>query len=185
MKLSALTIPGLPPEPGSRLDLYARLIRFEKPIGFYLLLWPTLWALAIAADGGSPDGWILFVFVCGVFLMRSAGCAINDYADRDIDLHVARTRERPLTSGKITPGEALAVFAVLGLIALLLVLTLNRFTIQLGRWSESARRELSVHEAIPLPAPGTSGCGLRLGDSDGLRGAYRGGTQAGLAVVCG
>jgi 4-hydroxybenzoate polyprenyltransferase len=131
VKLPTLTIPRLPPELGSRLDLYASLIRFEKPIGFYLLLWPTLWALAIAAEG-SPDGWILFVFVCGVFLMRSAGCAINDYADRDIDLHVARTRERPLTSGKIAPREALAVFAVLGLIALLLVLTLNRFTVQLA-----------------------------------------------------
>jgi 4-hydroxybenzoate polyprenyltransferase len=131
VKLPTLTIPRLPPELGSRLDLYASLIRFEKPIGFYLLLWPTLWALAIAAEG-SPDGWILFVFVCGVFLMRSAGCAINDYADRDIDLHVARTRERPLTSGKIAPREALAVFAVLGLIALFLVLTLNRFTVQLA-----------------------------------------------------
>jgi 4-hydroxybenzoate polyprenyltransferase len=131
MKLSGLAIPKLPPEPGSRLDLYARLIRFEKPIGFYLLLWPTLWALAVAAEG-SPDGWVLFVFVCGVFLMRSAGCAINDYADRDIDLHVARTRERPLTSEKIEPREALAVFAVLGVIAFLLVLSLNRFTIQLS-----------------------------------------------------
>jgi 4-hydroxybenzoate polyprenyltransferase len=114
MKLPALTIPWLPPEPGSKLDLYARLIRFEKPIGFYLLLWPTL------------------VFVFGAFLMRSAGCAINDYADRDIDLHVARTRERPLTSGEIDPREALAVFAVLAVIAFLLVLTLNRFTIQLS-----------------------------------------------------
>ena len=131
MKLPALAIPKLPPEPGSRLDLYARLIRFEKPIGLYLLLWPTLWALAVAAEG-SPDVWVLFVFVCGVFLMRSAGCAINDYADRDIDLHVVRTRERPLTSGKIAPREALAVFAVLGVIAFLLVLSLNRFTIQLS-----------------------------------------------------
>ena len=96
-----------------------------------MLLWPTLWALAIAAEG-APDGWVLFVFICGVFLMRSAGCAINDYADRAIDLHVARTRERPLTSGKIAPREALVVFAVLGLLALLLVLTLNRFTIQLS-----------------------------------------------------
>jgi 4-hydroxybenzoate polyprenyltransferase len=116
MKLPALTIPWLPPEPGSKLDLYARLIRFEKPIGFYLLLWPTLWALAVAAEG-APDVWILCVFVFGAFLMRSAGCAINDYADRDIDLHVARTRERPLTSA---------------VIAFLLVLTLNRFTIQLS-----------------------------------------------------
>jgi 4-hydroxybenzoate polyprenyltransferase len=96
-----------------------------------LLLWPTLWALAVAGEG-SPDGWILFVFVVGSFLMRSAGCAINDYADRDIDLHVARTRERPLASGKIAPGEVLAVFAVLALIAFLLVLSLNRFTIMLS-----------------------------------------------------
>jgi len=131
MKLPTLAILRLPPEPGSRLDLYARLIRFEKPIGLYLLLWPTLWALAVAAEG-APDGWVLFVFVCGVFLMRSAGCAINDYADRDIDLHVTRTRERPLTSGKIAPKEALAVFGVLGVIAFLLVLSLNRFTIQLS-----------------------------------------------------
>ena len=108
-----------------------RLIRFEKPIGFYLLLWPTLWALAIAGHG-APDGWILFVFVCGTFLMRSAGCAINDFADRDIDRHVARTRDRPLTSGAISAREALAVFAVLGLAAFALVLTLDRFTIMLS-----------------------------------------------------
>lgn len=131
MKPDHLKIPGLPPGLGSKLILYAQLIRFEKPIGFYLLLWPTLWALAIAANG-APDGWILFVFVSGTFLMRSAGCAINDYADRDLDLNVARTRERPLTSGKITTREALAVFAVLALLAFLLVLSLNRFTIILS-----------------------------------------------------
>lgn len=110
---------------------YSQLIRFEKPIGFYLLLWPTLWALAIAAEG-APDGWILFVFVAGVFLMRSAGCAINDYADREIDLHVARTRARPLTSGKISARETLVIFAALSLLAFILVLTLNRFTILLS-----------------------------------------------------
>ncbi len=131
MKLNGLTIPGLPPGAVSRLVDYTRLIRFEKPIGSYLLLWPTLWALAIAADG-APDGWILFVFVLGVFLMRSAGCAINDFADRDIDPHVARTRERPLASGRISPREALAVFAVLAGLSFLLVLTLNWFTIQLS-----------------------------------------------------
>jgi len=131
VKIKGLTIPDLPPELGNKLGLYAQLIRLEKPIGFFLLLWPTLWALAVAGEG-SPDGWILFVFVVGSFLMRSAGCAINDYADRDIDLHVARTRERPLTSGKIAPGEVLAVFAVLALIAFLLVLSLNRFTIMLS-----------------------------------------------------
>jgi len=131
MKSIRLTIPDLPPGLGSKLSLYAQLIRFDKPIGTYLLLWPTLWALTIAAQG-APDGWLLFVFVSGVFLMRSAGCAINDYADRDLDLNVARTRERPLTSGKITTSEALAVFAVLALLAFLLVLSLNRFTILLS-----------------------------------------------------
>ena len=131
MKPDRLTIPRLPPALVLKLGLYAQLIRFEKPIGFYLLLWPTLWALAIAAQG-APDGWILFVFVAGTFLMRSAGCAINDYADRDLDLNVARTRERPLTSGKITTREALSVFAVLALLAFLLVLSLNRFTIMLS-----------------------------------------------------
>ena len=131
MRLRALKLPFLPPGTSEKLRLYAQLIRFDKPIGTWLLLWPALWALAIAGNG-SPDGWVLFVFVCGVFLMRSAGCAINDFADRDIDLHVTRTRERPLTSGKISPREALAVFAVLGLLAFVLVLTLNRLTILLS-----------------------------------------------------
>jgi len=131
VKLSTRKLLDLLPETGQKLRLYAQLIRFDKPIGTYLLLWPALWALAIAGDG-SPDGWVLFVFICGVFLMRSAGCAINDYADREIDLHVARTRERALTSGKITPREALAVFAVLGLLAFALVLSLNSLTIWLS-----------------------------------------------------
>jgi 4-hydroxybenzoate polyprenyltransferase len=115
----------------TKLQLYSELIRLEKPIGFYLLLWPTLWALTIASEG-SPDGWILFVFIAGVFLMRSAGCAINDYADRDIDLHVERTKNRPLTSGRITPKEVLWIFAALCLIAFALVLSLNTFTIALS-----------------------------------------------------
>lgn len=115
----------------NKIKLYADLIRFDKPIGAYLLLWPTLWALAIAGDG-SPNAWVTFVFVVGVFLMRSAGCAINDYADRDLDKHVARTKNRPLTSGKISAKEALYVFAFLCLIAFILVLTLNEFTIWLS-----------------------------------------------------
>jgi 4-hydroxybenzoate polyprenyltransferase len=121
----------MPPHIPEKLKLYAQLIRFERPIGTYLLLWPTLWSLAMASEGG-PDLWVLFVFVVGVFLMRSAGCAINDYADRHIDLHVARTRERPLTSGKISAKEALLVFGVLSLLAFILVLTLNTFTIYLS-----------------------------------------------------
>ncbi|MFT5658506.1 MAG: 4-hydroxybenzoate polyprenyltransferase [Gammaproteobacteria bacterium] len=114
-----------------KLQLYAELIRLERPIGTYLLLWPTLWALAIAAQG-NPDGWVLFVFILGVFLMRSAGCAINDYADRDIDRHIGRTKNRPLTSGRITSKEALWVFAALCLTAFALVLSLNQFTILLS-----------------------------------------------------
>lgn len=128
MKLVELANIRLPQAIKTKTPLYLQLIRFDKPIGFYLLLWPTLWALAIAAEG-APDRWILFVFVCGVFLMRSAGCAINDYADRDLDHQVARTQNRPLTTGLISEKEALGVFAVLSLIAFALVLSLNLFTI--------------------------------------------------------
>ena len=114
-----------------KLAVYAQLVRLDRPIGIYLLLWPTLWALAIAGEG-APDPWVLFVFVAGVVLMRSAGCAINDYADREIDCHVARTRERPLTCGRLQPKEALLVFAVLALLAFLLVLTTNALTVKLS-----------------------------------------------------
>jgi 4-hydroxybenzoate polyprenyltransferase len=115
----------------ARLKLYTQLVRLDRPIGIYLLMWPTLWALAIAGEG-APDLWVLFVFVCGAVLMRSAGCAINDYADRDIDKLVPRTQDRPLTSGRISSKEALLVFAVLSLLAFLLVLTLNTYTIALS-----------------------------------------------------
>ncbi len=131
MKIPAVKLPELPPRVRARLALYGELIRFDRPIGFYLLLWPALWALAIAGDG-APGYWNLFVFVVGAWLMRSAGCAINDFADRDFDRHVARTRERPLTAGKISPREAFAVFAVLGLLAFALVLTLNRLALYLS-----------------------------------------------------
>ncbi|HDP89865.1 MAG TPA: 4-hydroxybenzoate octaprenyltransferase [Thioalkalivibrio sp.] len=117
--------------PGQRLGAYARLVRIDRPIGIFLLLWPTLWSLWLAAEG-LPDPWVLFVFVAGVVLMRSSGCAINDYADREIDPHVTRTRQRPLAAGQITAQEALAVFALLSLAAFLLVLTLNRLTILLS-----------------------------------------------------
>lgn len=112
-----------------RLALYVKLVRLDKPIGIYLLLWPTLWALWIASDG-VPNLSLLIVFILGVILMRSAGCAINDYADRNIDSFVARTRDRPLASGAITTKEALLVFAVLILIAFLLALIfLNHLTV--------------------------------------------------------
>ena len=111
------------PAPGRAL-LYWRLIRMHRPIGSLLLLWPTMWAL-ITASGGRPEPYLLFAFFLGTLLMRSAGCAINDWADRDIDLHVERTRERPLTTGQIAPWEALAVFVVLTLLAALLLLPMN------------------------------------------------------------
>ncbi|MBI3772389.1 MAG: 4-hydroxybenzoate octaprenyltransferase [Gammaproteobacteria bacterium] len=106
-------------------------MRLDRPIGTFLLLWPTLWALWIAS-AGHPDIWVAVVFVVGVFLMRSAGCVINDYADRDLDPFVERTRQRPLASGLVSPREALLLFAGLGLLAFLLVLTLNWLTIALS-----------------------------------------------------
>ncbi len=111
-----------------RLYHYALLMRLNRPIGVFLLLWPTLWALWIAS-AGRPDPLVLIVFVLGVVLMRSAGCVINDYADRDIDPHVQRTAQRPLAAGKVSPREALILFAVLCLIAFLLVLLMNRLTV--------------------------------------------------------
>ncbi len=111
-----------------KAGLYARLVRLDKPIGILLLLWPTLIALWIAAEGW-PDPLVLFVFVMGVILMRSAGCAINDYADRHIDGKVARTKQRPLASGQISEKETLLVFASLSLIAFILVLFMNELTI--------------------------------------------------------
>jgi 4-hydroxybenzoate polyprenyltransferase len=107
--------------------LYARLLRLHKPIGTLLLLWPTLWALFVAADG-LPPAYELFAFCVGTLLMRSAGCAINDWADRDFDRHVERTRERPLTAGLIRPREAVGLFVGLALVSLLLVLPMNRLT---------------------------------------------------------
>src|SRR5712692_4214202 len=106
-----------------RLDAYERLIRLDKPIGALLLLWPTLWAIWLASRG-HPTLELLWIFVLGTLLMRSAGCAINDYADRDFDPQVARTRARPLAAREIRPGEALAVAAALALAAFALVLSL-------------------------------------------------------------
>ena len=114
-----------------RARQYFILMRFHRPIGSFLVLWPTLWSLWVAA-GGRPDLHILFVFVTGVVLMRSAGCVINDYADRAFDPHVSRTRTRPIAAGTVTAREALLLFAVLCAIAFALVLTLNTFTILLS-----------------------------------------------------
>jgi 4-hydroxybenzoate polyprenyltransferase len=114
-----------------KAGLYYRLVRLDKPIGIVLLLWPTLIALWIAS-GGPPPFAILAIFTLGTVLMRSAGCAVNDYADRDIDKHVKRTAERPLTSGRIKSWEALAVAGVLAVLAFVLILPLNTLTKQLS-----------------------------------------------------
>ena len=114
-----------------RVDAYERLIRLDKPIGTLLLLWPTLWALWLASSGRVRLDHFL-IFFAGTVLMRSAGCAINDYADRNFDPHVERTRLRPLASGEIRPREALIVAALLAAAAFALVLFLNRFAILLS-----------------------------------------------------
>jgi 4-hydroxybenzoate polyprenyltransferase len=115
----------------NRLWDYVLLMRLNKPIGIYLLLWPALWALLIASEG-HPDPLVLTVIVLGVILMRSAGCVINDYADRDIDRHVQRTRDRPITAGRISTLEARLLFVLLCLVAFRLVLLLNTLTVMLS-----------------------------------------------------
>jgi 4-hydroxybenzoate polyprenyltransferase len=107
---------------------YVQLVRLNRPVGIWLLLWPTLWALWIAGRG-KPDARLFVIFVVGTVLMRSAGCAINDYADRSFDPNVQRTKERPLAAGRISPLEALVLFAALSLTALSLVLQLNGLTL--------------------------------------------------------
>ncbi|MDH4375732.1 MAG: 4-hydroxybenzoate octaprenyltransferase [Ramlibacter sp.] len=146
---------GLSPEvPASRLRLYLDLIRWDRPAGWLLLLWPSLAGLWVAA-GGFPGWHLVAVFTCGTLLMRSAGCCINDVADRDFDRHVKRTAHRPVTSGLLGAREALAVGAVLALAAFGLVLTTNAATIA---WSFAAlaiavaypfaKRHLSMPQAV-------------------------------------
>lgn len=120
------------PQIRARLRDYALLLRLNRPIGSLLLLWPTYWALWLAADG-MPHIGNLIVFTLGVFLMRAAGCAINDFADRKVDRHVKRTKDRPLTSGRIQPWEAVALFAGICLLAfLMVVLFTNSLTLYLS-----------------------------------------------------
>ena len=114
-----------------RFKQYWLLARFDKPIGILILLWPALWALWVASKG-KPDLLVLFVICSGVVLMRAAGCVINDYADRDFDPHVERTKQRPIAAGKVTPKEALTLFSVLCITAFILVLQLNFMTVMLS-----------------------------------------------------
>ncbi len=111
-----------------KLMPYMQLMRLDRPIGILLLLWPTLAALWIAAEG-VPDIDVLFIFTLGVIVMRSAGCVINDYADRNIDGHIARTQNRPLATGALSEYDALKLFAILGIVAFILVLFLNELTV--------------------------------------------------------
>ncbi|WP_028008128.1 4-hydroxybenzoate octaprenyltransferase [Solimonas flava] len=138
-----------------KLADYWRLTRMDRPIGIYLLLWPTLWALWFAA-GGPPSLHVLAVFVLGTVLMRAAGCAINDYADRDFDPHVSRTRQRPVAAGRVSGREAVGVFVVLSLVAFALLLSLrNAYAVALsvpavllaGSYP-FAKRVLSIPQAI-------------------------------------
>ncbi|MDV3502294.1 4-hydroxybenzoate octaprenyltransferase [Marinobacter sp. M-5] len=123
---------AMPEHLRSRLADYAKLLRLDRPIGSLLLLWPTYWALWLASDGFPGIG-NLIIFTVGVFLMRAAGCAINDFADRDVDRHVKRTRDRPLTSGRIAAWEAVALFLGLALVAfLMVVLFTNPLTLYLS-----------------------------------------------------
>jgi 4-hydroxybenzoate polyprenyltransferase len=121
--LMTQTLPGI----GAKARAYAQLTRLNRPIGIWLLLWPVMWALWLSSNG-RPDQKVFIIFVLGVVLTRSAGCAINDYADRDLDGHVQRTRDRPLVTGQLDPIEAVALCIAFGLIALGLVLTLNPLT---------------------------------------------------------
>ena len=114
-----------------RLQQYALLMRLHRPIGIFLLLWPTLWGLWIAGEG-YPNILVVTVFVLGVIIMRSAGCVINDYADRHIDPHVRRTRDRPMATGHVSEREAVTLFVLLSLIAFALVLLMNTLTIMLS-----------------------------------------------------
>jgi 4-hydroxybenzoate polyprenyltransferase len=130
VRFHPLTTHELPRIMGGLMD-YARLMRLDRPIGIWLLLWPTLWALWISSRG-KPSPRTFLIFVAGTVLMRSAGCAINDYADRSFDPRVARTKDRPLAAGRISTLEALVLFAILSLSALMLALQLNRSTLLLA-----------------------------------------------------
>ena len=123
--MSKLLTRNITPEVISQLRNYGKLMRIDKPIGIWLLLWPTLWALWLAGEG-TPDQGLFVVFLLGVFIMRSAGCVLNDYVDRKIDPYVERTRTRPIASGRVAPTEALVLFVTLSLVAVGLATMLNR-----------------------------------------------------------
>src|SRR5689334_7221313 len=139
-----------------RMNAYERLLRLDKPVGGLLLLWPTLWAVWIAARGNPPLD-VLLIFVTGTALMRSAGCAINDWADRSFDGRVERTRDRPLAAGEIEPREALILAALLAALAFGLVLFLNNFAILLSFGALAIAAAYPFGKRfVPLPQLGLS-----------------------------
>ena len=152
---------------GEKARLYADLIRLDRPVGWLLLLWPTLWALWIANEG-LPSMRLLFVFIAGAFLTRSAGVVVNDLADRDFDPFVARTRTRPLASGQVSVAEAGWVIFVLTLSSFLLVLTTNRLTVLLSLFAvfiTALYPFMKRHTHLPQLFLGV----FQLGRSHGLR----------------
>ena len=151
-----------------RLQAYGRLIRLDRPVGTFLLLWPTLFAMWLASDG-IPPGNLLLVFVAGTFLMRSAGCALNDFADRRVDRLVKRTRSRPLAAGEIKPVEALLVAAALTMGAALLACTLPPLVIGLAVLGALAAGFYPFAKAPDLGASTGAGRCLFLGRTHGLR----------------
>ena len=164
----------------ARLHEYFLLLRLNKPIGVLLLLWPTLWGLFLAAQG-MPDVHVLWVFVVGAVLMRSAGCAVNDFADRNFDKHVERTRNRPLTAGRIQSKEALTI-------ALVLALAADYFAIGFARGLDEysccfSGGLLSVYQTVFPHAPGLFGLCIRICNSHGVCGHSRQCALAGLGIV--
>jgi len=153
----------------ANLKHYAELIRLNRPIGTYLLLWPTLWGLWFSAQG-IPDLKILIIFILGVVLMRSAGCAINDYADRDIDLLVARTKDRPLTSGKISSKEALSVFGRFSLDFFLLGFTAQHQHHFIINCCGNSCDKLPLYEALSSLSSSAFRRSIRLGNPYGIHG---------------
>lgn len=151
----------------NRFMLYLRLVRLDKPIGSLLLLWPTLCALWIASDG-KPDWYLVLVFVLGTVLMRSAGCAINDFADRDFDRHVKRTADRPLTSGKLRPLEAVWVRLLIGVFVLFAGVVPELADCRFVRHCPCRGGHLSTVQALFCLASGLSRYRLRVRHSDGV-----------------
>ncbi len=151
----------------SKWQAYSHLMRINKPIGTLLLLWPTLWALWIAGQG-VPSLSVLVVFVAGVFMMRAAGCVVNDYADRAVDGHVKRTAGRPMPSGRVSEKEAKILFVVLVLVSFGLVLTLNAMTIWLSLAALALAWVYPFMKRVTHLPQFVLGRGLWLGHPDGL-----------------